>query len=407
MVEDSYRDILVTGSWFIIEDIRVRADPPTHDLACDRQPAGVRYGIYVDDGSRHGIIRRVLATELYTGVRIARGASYHQVVDSDFRDNSMKSNVPTSDSGAIAIDLQGDHNLVARNRISGSDTCSPFFGGRDGSAISVYGGKHNVISHNQSRDNHDFVELGDPRTDDTLIVYNADHSSLRGSTFAVIHGLGSRYGPVGDTRIVHNTSVLTGAGSNALMCSHDVAPDDLQLTGNILWAEQDVATCNDGFNEGDNIYWATDGSPLVKYELAPTSRMVDPRLVDPRAGDLRLRPGSPAIDAVRPMDLGTLGAVDVDGVLVPQGYAPDIGAHEFTTEPVPSGSATIAPEPAASATPTPRSTPPPEPRPSSGATHTPPPTGGPGALDQLILLAGVVGVGGLLVAVPLARRPRR
>ena len=41
---------------------------------------------------------------------------------------------------------------------------------------------------------------------------------------------------------------------------------------------------------------------------------------------------SPAIDAIRPMDLGGIGDVDVAGVPVPQGFAPDIGAHEFSTE---------------------------------------------------------------------------
>ena len=75
IIENAFQDIFVTGDWFVIEDVHVRADPPTHDVGCDRQPAGVRYGIFVESGSRHGIIRDILATELNTGVRIARGAS--------------------------------------------------------------------------------------------------------------------------------------------------------------------------------------------------------------------------------------------------------------------------------------------------------------------------------------------
>ena len=73
----------MTGDWFVISDLHVRADPPTHDTRCNGQPAGVRYGIFVDKGSQHGIIRNILATELYTGVRIAAGASYHRIIDSD------------------------------------------------------------------------------------------------------------------------------------------------------------------------------------------------------------------------------------------------------------------------------------------------------------------------------------
>ena len=434
IIENAFQDIFVTGDWFVIQDVHVRADPPTHDIGCDRQPAGVRYGIFVESGSRHGIIREVLATELNTGIRIARGASYHQIIDSDFRRNNMKSDVPTSDSGAVAIDLQGDNNVVARNRISGSDTCSRFFGGRDGSGVSVYGGRHNVIHHNLSSQNHDFVELGDPRTLDTLIAYNVDHSTLARANFAVIHGLGSRYGPVHETRLVHNTTVLTGKGSVAIECSHLVKGDDLQVAGNIVQAEANVLSCSDGIAESDNLYWASDGRPKLTIKMAPTSRKVDPRLVDPKDGDLHLLPDSPAIDAIRPMDLGDVGAVDAAGVPVPQGYAPDIGAYEYTSEPSPSltappfaspvateaiptpsfaaGGPTTTEEPTAMAelatpplpTPTPKVTPTPEPRPSGTATNVPPPTGGPGALDQLILLVGVVGAGGVLAAIVLARR---
>lgn len=427
IIEDAFQDVLVTGDWFVIRDIHVRADPPTRDVQCDGQPAGVRYGIFVDAGSEHGVITGIRATDLFTGVRISRGASHHQVIDSVFRDNAMKSNDPGSDSGAVGIDLQGDSNEVARNRISGSDACSRFFGGRDGSAISVYGGRHNVIHHNLSSQNHDFIELGDPRTRDTLIAYNVDHSTLSGANFAVVHGLGSRYGPVRDTRIIHNTTVVTGRGATGILCSHVSTGEDLQVIGNIVWGDGDAVTCQDGFIEADNIYWASDGSPSVTFELGPTSRMVDPKLVDAQEGDLHLLPDSPAIDAIRPVDLGAIGTVDAAGVPVPQGYAPDIGAYEFTTEPPPSPTpdpflepsptpatgpvasgipvtgATPSPAATPAPTPTPRATPPPEPRPSGG-TVVPPPTGGSGALDQLIVLAAVLGAGGLLAAVVVARR---
>ena len=296
-----------------------------------------------------------------------------------------------------------------------------------------------------SSQNHDFIELGDPRTRDTLIAYNVDHSTLSQANFAVVHGLGSKYGPVRDTRIFHNTTVLTGKGSVAIECSHVLTGDDLQIAGNIVWGEDNAVTCNDGFVESDNLYWASDGRPQVTFEIAPTSRKADPRLVDPKDGDLHLLPDSPAIDAIRPMDLGDIGATDAARVPVPQGYAPDIGAYEYSTEPPPSptpaplvtleptepplptelpsggpsasggpvvgsGSPLGGPTPSAeltppqAPTPTPRTTPTPAPRPSGHASDVPPPTGGPGALDQLILLVGVVGAGGILVAVVLARR---
>ncbi|MBX3029839.1 MAG: hypothetical protein KF809_06740 [Chloroflexi bacterium] len=408
----------------------MRADPVTRDPRCDAHPAGVRFGIFVAAGSQHGIIQRILATELFTGVRISRGASHHVIRDSVFRDNDMKSDDFQSDSGAVAVDLQGDDNVVTGNRFSGSDACSRFFGGRDGSAISVYGGRRNVIHHNRSREDHNFIELGHPRTADTLIAYNTAWSTLPSARLAVVHGTGSRYGPVLRTRFVHDTFVALGPGSVALGCSHAFQADDLILEGNILWGTENAATCSDGLTETDGIYWSADGTPDLTFTIAPSSRVVDPRLVDVRTGDLRLRPGSPAIDAIRPIDLGGIGGVDIGGTAVPQGLAPDIGAWEYvadqpaatpSSEPTPAPSAgSIAPtgDPASTSdpsaptdrpepTPTPRVTPTPAPRPS-GATTVPPPTGGPGALDQLIVLGLGLGVAGMVAVVLVTRRsPRR
>ncbi len=238
-----------------------------------------------------------------------------------------------------------------------------------------------------------------------------------------------------DTLIAHNTAVLTGKGSVAIACSFAFKGDDLRIEGNIVWGERNAATCANGFVEADNIYWASDGHPSVTFDISATSRTVDPRLVDPRHADLRLLSDSPAIDAIRPMDLGGIGDVDPDGIPIPQGYAPDIGAYEYTTAPPPSPTPdpsvlptpSVAPSPSVSPavsgpvpgtappssspavtpepTPTPRVTPTPEPPPSPGAVR--PPTGGSGALDQLIALVAVVGAGGLLAAVFVARRSPR
>ena len=68
-----------------------------------------------------------------------------------------------------------------------------------------------------------------------------------------------------------------------------------------------------------------------QFRVGPHSRVADPRFVAPPAGDLRLRRGSPAIDAGVPVGLrlDVLGrAIPVDGDR--DGRAqPDIGAFEF------------------------------------------------------------------------------
>ena len=456
IIQNSDEDINVTGSWLVIEQLHVRTDAPGVDAQCQNQPAGNRYGVRFHAGSHDNVVRDALVTELFTGVRIDLGAHDVHILDSVFINNDMKSNDPGSDSGAVAVDLQGDDNEVAGNHISGSDACSRFFNGRDGSAISVYGGRRNVVHHNVSVDNHDFIELGNPRTADTLIAYNTDHSTLPLANFVVVHGLGSRYGPTEGTVVAHNTAVLTGASSGVIDCAQTIGPKELSLRANILWGEGRLASCSTTFDEADNIYWRSDGAPDISYQISPTSRIIDPRLVDARGGDFHLQPDSPAIDAVLPLDLQGVGDLDAAGVSVPQGFGPDIGAYEFvfaeatavptelpsaspspsptaTAKPVPSvrppashrpgasrqpvatpsptatASATSAPPsgPIASAAPTATPVPTPAGPPTPGATPlAPPPTGGSGALDSLLVVAAL-GLGGVVVAggLLLRRRP--
>ena len=455
-IQNSDEEIEVTGSWLVIEQVHVRTDAPGVDAQCQNQPAGNRYGIRFHPGSHDDVVRDSLITDLFTGVRIDLGSHDDHILDSVFINNDMKSNDPGSDSGAVAVDLQGDDNEVAGNHISGSDACSRFFNGRDGSAISVYGGRRNVVHHNVSVDNHDFIEVGNPRTQDTLIAYNTDHSTLPLANFVVVHGLGSRYGPTEGTVVAHNTAVLTAADSAVLECAQAVGPKELSLRANILWGEGRVAACSTPFDEADNIYWRSDGQPDVSYQIAASSRFIDPRLVDASAGDFHLQPDSPAIDAVLPLPLAGIGDRDAAGVTVPQGFGPDIGAYEFVfpgasafptaapTLPLPTASPAPTPTPRASSKPRPSRRPgtsrPPvasggpvaSGSPVASATGTassaptasvpvdpgqgagpatphptaapPPPTGGSGSLDSLLLVAAL-GLAGVIVAgVLLVRR---
>lgn len=342
IVENFFDDIEISGSWIVIRDVHVRSDPPGLEHACRDQPAGQRFGIRFLPGAHDDVAQDSLVTELYSGVRIDLGASRIKVIHNVFRDNNMKNPDPKSDAGATAIDVHGDDNAISYNTISGSVTCSPFFGGWDGSAVSIFQGQHNVIDHNVSSQNHAFIEIGDPRSADTLIAYNSDHSDLVNANFLVVHGVGSRYGVTHGTRAYHNTTVLTQPDAGAILCAGDVDARILSLRDNIIWSNGRIGTSRIPFDEGGNIYWSSNGQPDFQMPVSPDSLVVDPRLVDAVGGDFHLEPDSPAIDGAGADDMGAPGAVDQAGVPVPQGAAPDIGAYEFPAPGATSGATPTA-----------------------------------------------------------------
>ncbi len=79
------------------------------------------------------------------------------------------------------------------------------------------------------------------------------------------------------------------------------------------------------FTHDHNLYFFTGSQPNLDYAFGPGERVADPRLRNPAGGDFRLQAGSPAIDAGVAPDF----ASDLDGVHVPTGSAPDLGAYEF------------------------------------------------------------------------------
>lgn len=332
IIKDGPVQVEVSGSWLVVEGLALRTRPPMLDASCDDQPAGRIIGVRLAAGSSNVTVRDIDARGFFAAIRIDRGSSFNRILDNELHDNDMKSDDPTSDAGALGVDVLGDDNEIAGNRISGSDACSPFFSGRDGSAIHIFGGRRNVIHHNTVWDNNDFMELGDPRTADTTIAYNSDVSRLPGAAFLVVHGEGTRYGPVARTTVFNNSAYLSGRESYAIQCTGRCGPDILSFRDNIVWAEDRIGYAAPAFDEGGNIYWRSNGEPRIFFDVDPSSRLVDPGWRDPEGGDLRLSASSPAIDTASGLGLELGFDRDLGGTLVPVGAAPDVGAREWSGE---------------------------------------------------------------------------
>lgn len=323
-IENALTNVQILGSFLVIEAIHTRADAVGTDRRCADARVGSNVGFRIMSGAAFDVIRNSVASEQLRGIRVENGAHHNTIVDNLLRDNNMLSE-REHPQGGVGIALRGDDNEVAYNVISGSNTCSPALGW-DGSAVEVFGGQRNRIHHNTALENHNFSELGNPRSADNVYAYNQVTSTLESGRFLTTRG-GGRWGPVRGTRAYNNSVYLTGAQSRAVSCSNGCGPGILSLYNNILWATV-AGTADAPFDEGHNIYWNVDGDPAVTIAFSGASRTVDPAWIDPAAGNLELADGSPAIDAgtAIPLELGYNR--DRNGTAVPSGAGVDIGAYE-------------------------------------------------------------------------------
>ncbi len=240
----------------------------------------------------------------------------------------MKSINGKSDSGGVGVVLSGDANLVFHNYIAGSDMCSPLYG-RDGAAVDVYGGRDNLIAYNTAVQNNNFAEVGDRRRFRHTFAYNVVRADEDIANFLVLYGLRDNDGPVYGTRAYNNTVYLTGRRSYAVQCGRGCGPAVLSLHNNIIWAERSIGCADKPFDEGNNIYWRSDGQPAIWFRRSPSSRVANPQFVDAAAGQMQLRPTSPAITAGSWASVAAGFKHDFVGTAVSQRGVIDAGAYQY------------------------------------------------------------------------------
>jgi hypothetical protein len=320
--------VAITGSYLNIENISAQGVAPKVDAACQNNPVGYIIGFSLKTGSNNNTIRNVKASGNYAGVSIKEGSHHNHVLNNQLINNTMMSPLDTSvdnDAGAFGVAVFGDDNEIAGNTINGQYACSYDYNG-DGSAVEIYGGQRNNIHHNKAANNEAFTELGNIRSADNVYAYNQATSNITTSSFLITRGgTDNRYGPINGTKAYNNTVYFTGSSSNGIVCHGGCSTSILSAKNNILWAGGTALYADAPFDEGNNIFWRTGGSPSVNATVSSTSQKADPKFVNPTGGDFHLQLGSPAID--RGVNLGY--KTDLDNGTVPSGAAPDIGPYEY------------------------------------------------------------------------------
>jgi hypothetical protein len=131
---------------------------------------------------------------------------------------------------------------------------------------------------------------------------------------------------VARTKLLNNTAVMTGRGSEGVVCDSGCGPDILTMRGNIIQAVHKVGYADHPFDEDHNLFWGG----IVQFVASSSDLSADPRFVDVGHGNLHLRADSPAVDVGTETGQGA----DLDGARVPQdgdhngSAVPDAGAYE-------------------------------------------------------------------------------
>jgi hypothetical protein len=257
------------------------------------------------------------------GIEVTPGSRGDQILHNELIDNDRMAVLTRSpsndDSGAFGVLLRGEGTLVAYNRIDGSDAFSYDYG-RDGSAVEVYGGRNNTILRNVAVDDHSFTELGNPQSAGNTYAYNLFVSNGRRATFLVTRGARDSLGPVRGTRVYNTTAVLTGKGSEGVVCYDGCGPDILRLRNDVVVARGDALSADSPFDEAHDVF----SGRIAGARLGPASVAASPRFRNPRGRNFRLLPSSPAIDRGVPLGFSR----DLVGTRVPP-RAPDAGCYEY------------------------------------------------------------------------------
>lgn len=272
------------------------------------------------------------------GIGIKLEGNGHRVDHSTIHDLTMvvaDTTHPDNDYGAIGVLVSKAASItVDNNRFERLRAASPDYG-VDGSALEIFNAASGVrFFNNVVQEVAALTEIGGSVSTDVAsdivyhhnLVINANsvgyfHNHSGGSTFGLV---------VRNVRFEHNTFSKTSDDYRSWLLGFGAPPgaNEFFLRNNIIEHRNSNGLF---YNSGQlvhqsNLYWLTNasfGDP--GFSFSATEFSANPMLRNPAAGDYRLGTGSMAIDRGQPLGY----TVDLDGLPMPNGTAPDLGAYEY------------------------------------------------------------------------------
>jgi len=319
--------IQIKGKYIVIDGLYFY-DCPKSPICEDIRTLGA---IFIALGADHNVIKNCEMTKTPVGIQVY--GQYNIITKNYIHDN----NIPIKPHwGPLCVIVCTSNNEISYNRFE--NYCAPSNEyGHDGGAIEIndrnYDKVNLSIHHNYSLHNQGFVENIQSKcvSQNWVISYNVcdDYQSWLGLT------------NVQNIRVEHNTvlRIRKHAGYNDFFWFNEHLGDNkVYLRNNIFVIGDGIPPIyyhGDGKNQhhDHNLYYCIDGKTFEDgstYDVLGTplgegERIANPLFVDFKNRDLRLRNGSPAIDAGINLDYKR----DFDGNPVFTGRAPDMGAYEY------------------------------------------------------------------------------
>lgn len=325
--------ISITGRFVIFDNLQVTSAPPTNSRP--NCPTGWHIGFYLIN-AQHVTVQHSKASGLTSGVVIDDNSSQNTILHNELVNNnvlSVNTQGGDDDSGAWGVLINGNNNQIAYNYFTGNTSYCSFDYEQDGASVEIYRGSENTIHHNISVDDVTFSELGTnigsarANTFAYNLFVNTKDEEAR---FIILRGSGY-LGPTPETKVINNTVYLSGARSIAIACLY-CSRDVLTLKNNILWSEWQPLYADNIFVESNNIYWNSQGKPLINLQgnkISDSSMIRSPQFTSLENFDFSLGLQSPAIDEGA-IDLAHLDfLLDLSGEKSQVGAGVDIGAYEF------------------------------------------------------------------------------
>jgi hypothetical protein len=285
-------------------------------------------GVILKPGADHNVVKNTEVTA--SGLGVETDGQYNLITRNNVHDLHMIVNTQGGDDdyGAVCFWVAGPNNEVSYNKGTKCDAPSYDYGS-DGGFVEIWQqGDNTYVHHNIADRTNGFFEIGGSGSARNIrVAYNVINEVGGGAL--CLHTSGTFTIAIDALRFENNTFMKTESGGYRVFdCMSSMTPQMLTVRNNIFYSNISISPYGT-FTHSNNLYYMVNmiNGSGVGYTLSTGEKTGDPKFVSAQvsARNLHLQAGSPAIDGA--VSLGY--TADIDGIPVPSGAAPDMGAYEY------------------------------------------------------------------------------